>query len=511
MQITGIAKSVQTKVNKTVMISAAAALIASGFFVPKAFGAGGEDPCADGIPDAGIHLTPGTKGVGSLDVNLDGSWSWACATPIVSYSWDFGDGSTASGISVNHQYSVGTFTPSLTITDEAGLTNTRSYYTPITVKADNQAPVLSDTSTEVAYNSSIDINLSGSDPDGDDLSRGYYLPGDSSYGSWIWTNKGHVSRLSSAGTFRYYASSGQTGQDSFEVAVADGFGGVATTTVTVTILPPPNRAPVAYGRSITMQEDSSVNTDIVSGSFDPDGDSYTASMVSGPAHGTASLTPAGVLSYVPEANYSGSDNVTFQLTDSHGNVSNVATTNITVSPVNDRPVATGDSAAVDEDRSITVNVLANDNDIEDGQNLSIALMSNPSHGTVVKNTDNTFTYTPSANYFGADSFTYRVVDTQGATSSIVTVSLTVNSVNDNPTANFVYSLNSGGRVSFNASNSSDVDGSIVSYSWVFGDGSTGTGISPTHKYSDKNGNYQVTLTVTDNTGATATYTQTVSL
>jgi PKD repeat protein len=85
--------------------------------------------------------------------------------------------------------------------------------------------------------------------------------------------------------------------------------------------------------------------------------------------------------------------------------------------------------------------------------------------------------------------------------------------NADPTASFTASPSSpasGEAVSFDASASGDADGSIASYEWDFGDGETATGASPSHTY-DAAGDYDVTLAVTDDDGATDTETQTVSV
>ena len=77
-------------------------------------------------------------------------------------------------------------------------------------------------------------------------------------------------------------------------------------------------------------------------------------------------------------------------------------------------------------------VLANDSDVE-GSALSAVLVSGPGNGTLTLNADGSFTYTPNANYNGADSFTYKANDGV-ADSATVTVSLTVTAVNDAPVA-----------------------------------------------------------------------------
>ncbi|MDH4072768.1 MAG: Ig-like domain-containing protein, partial [Gammaproteobacteria bacterium] len=98
--------------------------------------------------------------------------------------------------------------------------------------------------------------------------------------------------------------------------------------------------------------------------------------------------------------------------------------------VNDPPVAADDAAALDEDGSVTIPVLVNDSDPE-GDALGVFLVDDPAHGTLVLNADGTVTYTPAANYFGPDRFTYRVGDGE-LTSGLAEVSLTVNPVNDAP-------------------------------------------------------------------------------
>ena len=75
---------------------------------------------------------------------------------------------------------------------------------------------------------------------------------------------------------------------------------------------------------------------------------------------------------------------------------------------------------------------ANDTDAE-GSALTAVKIANPAHGTVTVSTNGAFTYTPTANYNGPDSFTYRVSDGT-ANSATVAVTLTVNAVNDLPVA-----------------------------------------------------------------------------
>jgi len=105
-----------------------------------------------------------------------------------------------------------------------------------------------------------------------------------------------------------------------------------------------------------------------------------------------------------------------------------------------------------------------------------------------------------------------VTDTGGMQATVTqTILVSEQAVNDVPTASFTASPSSGGTpltVAFNASASTDPDGSIASYEWSFGDGQTGTGITPTHSYLTQ-GTYTAVLTVTDDEGNSATSSQTI--
>ncbi len=180
---------------------------------------------------------------------------------------------------------------------------------------------------------------------------------------------------------------------------------------------------------------------------------------------------------------------------------------------NQPPVAVDDSYVTDEDVTLSVpapGVLGNDSDA-DGDALTAVLDSPAANGVVTLAADGSFTYVPNADYFGPDSFTYVANDGQ-ADSNVATVSLTVNAVNDPPVADpdGPYTGSVGVPVTFDGSASSDIDGTIVSYMWDFGDGNTGTGIAPSHTYGAA-GLYTVSLTVTDDGGATDTATTTATI
>src|SRR5262249_29679728 len=110
--------------------------------------------------------------------------------------------------------------------------------------------------------------------------------------------------------------------------------------------------------------------------------------------------------------------------------SNTATVNITVSPVNDAPVAANGSGTTAEDTTLIGSVSATD---IDSTSLTYSLVASPTHGTVTVNGNGTYVYNPPANYNGPDSFTCKAndgsLDSNGAT-----VSLNVTAVDDAPVA-----------------------------------------------------------------------------
>ena len=151
----------------------------------------------------------------------------------------------------------------------------------------------------------------------------------------------------------------------------------------------------------------------------------TYTVVSGPANGTLSGT-APNLTYTPNANANGADSFTFIANDGALD-SNVATVSITVTAVNDAPVASNGSATTDEDTAVGITLAATD---IDGTIQSYTVVSSPIKGTLSGTAPN-LTYTPNANTNGADSFTFKASDGT-VDSNIATVNLTVTAVNDAP-------------------------------------------------------------------------------
>src|SRR5207248_2995406 len=138
---------------------------------------------------------------------------------------------------------------------------------------------------------------------------------------------------------------------------------------------------------------------------DVDGNALTAVLATTTTHGTLTLNANGSFSYAPAANFNGSDSFTYRANDGTAD-SSPATVTITVTSVNDAPVALPDSFNTSEDVAVSGNVLANDSDV-DGNALTAVMLTGTTHGTLALNPNGSFTYTPAANFNGSDSFTYK--------------------------------------------------------------------------------------------------------
>ena len=179
---------------------------------------------------------------------------------------------------------------------------------------------------------------------------------------------------------------------------------------------------------------------------------------------------------------------------------------------NHDPEAVDDIYSTDEDTPLVVDVssglLANDQDVDGDVIVYIGCSTPPSHGSVSISTDGSFVYTPDENYSGTDSFVYTISDGYFGTDTAM-VNITILPVNDPPVAMFTHTepVYQYGIVSFDASGSFDVDGSIVLYEWDWNnDGTFDNSLSsPSFDWDFSSlGMHTVVLRVTDNEGLTST-------
>ncbi len=238
------------------------------------------------------------------------------------------------------------------------------------------------------------------------------------------------------GSFAYRGDPNFNGTDSFTYKVSDGKSDLNTATVTINVKPV-NDPPSGNGDSYTTAEDTQLTVNapgVLANDVDIDGDPIEPLILGAPSLGSLILNPDGSFIYTPKANRNGSDFFTYRLTDGHS-LSSTIRVDLTISPVNDAPVVVNSSYIAYEDKRLTVStpgLLAYARDIDGGARTAVKV-TDPANGTISLNPNGSFVYTPSHDYNGADSFTYKVNDST-LNSNIATVSINVKPINDAPIA-----------------------------------------------------------------------------
>ncbi|HHK8498946.1 TPA: tandem-95 repeat protein [Vibrio parahaemolyticus] len=191
---------------------------------------------------------------------------------------------------------------------------------------------------------------------------------------------------------------------------------------------PINDAPNAENDVITTEEDTAVTIDVLVNDSDIEGDALSIQSASVPKEqGTVEVVD-GKLVFTPAENFNGEATISYIVTD--GDLTDEAKVSVTVTPVNDSPVAVDDTTSIQEDTAVTIDVLTNDTDV-DGDKLSIESASVPKEQGTVEVVDGKLVFTPAENFNGDAEITYTVTD--GELTDEAKVTVTVNPVNDMPT------------------------------------------------------------------------------
>ncbi|MPY23698.1 Ig-like domain-containing protein [Shewanella sp. YLB-07] len=279
----------------------------------------------------------------------------------------------------------------------------------------NEAPIAQDDSalTQQGQMVIVDVLANDSDPDGDPLTITQF---NAPNGTVV---------LNGDNTISYTPDASFSGLEIISYVISDGIGSVASANILVTV----NGNPIAQDDLFTINEDTSSVFDVLANDSEPDGDALNMTLTT-PSHGQLSLVN-NIVTYTPNAQFYGTDSFSYTISDGIGG-SDTANVTVTVVSVNDLPVASNDSAELDEDQSISISVLTNDSDPE---NDPLSVTTHQSlHGTTSVNSNQSLTYAPALNYFGQDQITYSISDGNGGEST-ATVAITVRPVNDAPTAN----------------------------------------------------------------------------
>lgn len=338
----------------------------------------------------------------------------------------------------------GTLTFAYTVSDSRGLESEPAQVT-ITVTPVNDAPVATPdlgpgySTAEDTPLTTLDVTANDGDIEDRTVSASTVVVEDApEHGDLVHNGDG---------TFTYTPDTNFSGSDSFTYTVADSEGLRSEQALVSLRVGPANNRPVANDDSGpglgTTEDHPFTTTDVTANDSDlEDGaiDHSHVTVTTPPSFGSVVYNDNGTFTYRPDDDYFGMDQFGYTVTDSKGYQSNEATVTIVVSAANDVPVAVDDGGlefSTDEDTAFTTaSVLANDSDIEDGTIAAsaISVLTNPTSGTVVDNEDGSFDYAPDPDFFGIDTFTYRVIDSDGSVSNPATVTITVEPVNDRPMA-----------------------------------------------------------------------------
>ena len=267
---------------------------------------------------------------------------------------------------------------------------------------------------------------------------------------------------------------------------------------------PAPQPPTVNNLSITTSEDTPT-TFTMTGS-DPEGAALTFSVSTQPQNGTVTASGAAG-TYTPNANFNGTD--TFAYIASDGALSSTAgLVSVTVNAVDDDPNTMNVSAITDEDNAVVITLEAEE---YDGDTISFSIKDNPTNGSVTISGDKA-TYTPNANYYGSDSFTFEAVDyTAKKILNTATASITINPINDAPV---VEDTSVEGWDNQNLSiqlNGVDIDGDNLSYSIVDNAASVNAYISGSNIEIENTNHYWGTDSITFQAYDGSAYSDTATL
>jgi len=435
-------------------------------------------------PSAQFTANPNPAQVGNtVTFNSEGS-SDPDSGDTLSYSWQFGDGSSSQAQNPSHTYSsANTFSVSLIVTDDSGASSS-----PFTVdlsvegQSSNNAPTASFTANPnpVAQGVAVDFNSSGSsDTDSGDILTYVWLFGDGAASS-----EQHPSHVyAEAGT--YNAS----------LVVTDNHGASSSAAeVSISVLSSnTNNAPTA---SFTVDKTSVEVSETISfdssDSSDPDGDMITYNWQFGDG-GTSSLANP-TYQYSTEGSYT----VSLIVTDNSGLASSAAQQVILVeTATNSAPVASFTVNKSIVDVGETINFDSSNSSDPDGDTLTFNWQFGDGSSSIVAN--------PTHQYATEGTYTAQLVVTDDsglastAAEQVIQVEIAGNSA---PSASFTATPNPAtvnSAVQFDSGNSSDPEGDSLTYSWDFGDTTSSQSANPSHAYTSI-GSYQVELIVTDSNG-----------
>lgn len=294
-----------------------------------------------------------------------------------------------------------------------GLLDSNEAVVTFTINSGNDKPIAYDRNLFLEEDYLIKFSLSGYDADADPLT---YI---------VLTQPSHGTLDGEEASYRYTPEENYNGPDSFTFVVNDGQTDSEPAMVSI-FVGAVNDAPVAIPQWITTN--LNVSTEIILKGSDVDGDALIFEVTTAPEHGTL-VGDAPNLTYTPVNGYIGSDRFIFNVYDSQYWTAQAEINIVVTDGGNIAPVAMSQTLNGFEDELISITLTGTD---ADGDELIYTITSNPIHGNITGVLPD-LVYTPNTDYFGSDKFTFKVSDGIDE-SAPATVSITITSVNDAPSA-----------------------------------------------------------------------------
>ena len=418
---------------------------------------------------------------GSETYNISGSNTGAYGTLTINPDGTYTYVRNATELPQNFASTTTVDTFTYSVTDVAGNTDTATL--DIQVVPVNDAPIITGNTTGTGNEDTVITGtLSATDVDGMTDGTYFTVTGTASHGT--------ASINAATGVWSYTPTADYNGSDSFVVTITDDQGFTTTQTISLTV------SPIAdiVNNTATTNEDTAVTTSVLTN--DTFEGTPTITATTNGAHGTVVNNGNGTVTYTPTTNWYGTDTYTYTVTS--GGVTETATVTVTVNPVNDAPIITGNTTGTgNEDTVITGTLSATDVDgMTDGTYFTVT--GTASHGTASINAaTGVWSYTPTADYNGSDSFVVTITDDQGFTTT-QTISLTVSPIAD--IVNNTATTNEDTAVTTSVLTNDTFEGTPTITATT--NGAHGTVVN--------NGNGTVTYTPTTNWYGTDTYTYTVT-
>jgi VCBS repeat-containing protein len=274
------------------------------------------------------------------------------------------------------------------------------------------------------------------------------------------------------GLWSYTPTADWHGTDSFTVTITDDAGNPTTQVISVTVTPVGD----ITDDSLTTAEDTAISANVLTGTMGATADNFEGTPVltgvTQGANGSVTFLADGTVTYTPNANFNGPDSFTYTITS--GGVTETATVTVTVTAVNDPTLITGGTSGTGpEDSTITGTLTATDAEgLSDGTVFSVSTAA--TNGTAsIDPATGLWSYTPTADWHGTDSFTVTITDDAGNTATQV-ISVTVTPVNDAPllVTNSGSTVVEGGTDTIDASELAvtDVDNGAAQLTYTIGTG-----------------------------------------